>query len=89
VTPEGHGPAWATSLLEDNAQFGFGIYFGLKQRRLAYMAAARQLLGDADGPGSAELRAALQEWLQVGAHVVVGVGTCYADSSRLSGGFTV
>lgn len=76
VTPQGRGPAWASSLLEDNAQFGFGIYTGLKQRRQAYMAAAQQLLDGAaaavdddtaagKGFGSAVLRAALQEWLQV------------------------
>jgi pyruvate/2-oxoacid:ferredoxin oxidoreductase beta subunit len=67
VTPEGRGPAWASSLLEDNAQFGFGIYHGLKQRRAAYMDSVRQLLQDEGGPGSEELRSALQGWLQVGA----------------------
>ena len=25
----GHGPAWANSLFEDNAQFGFGIQMGM------------------------------------------------------------
>ncbi|WIA16310.1 hypothetical protein OEZ85_013010 [Tetradesmus obliquus] len=75
VTPQGQGPAWASSLLEDNAQFGFGIYTGLKQRRQAYIAVAQQLLDGAaaavdetaagKGFGSAALRAALQEWLQV------------------------
>lgn len=55
VTPEGRGPAWATSLLEDNSQFGFGIYYGLKQRRGAYMAAARALLaGGRPGQHKAE-----------------------------------
>eukprot|EP00887_Chlorella_sp_A99_P003750 scaffold7.g3750.t1 len=38
---EGRGPAWANSLFEDNAQFGFGIALGLKQRRQAMAAMAK------------------------------------------------
>ena len=30
---DGHGPAWANSLFEDNAQFGLGIAMGVVQRR--------------------------------------------------------
>jgi pyruvate-ferredoxin/flavodoxin oxidoreductase len=30
---EGKGPAWANSLFEDNAEFGFGMYLGVKQMR--------------------------------------------------------
>ena len=30
---DGQGPAWANSLFEDNAQFGFGIAMGIVQRR--------------------------------------------------------
>ncbi|GAA4298318.1 pyruvate:ferredoxin (flavodoxin) oxidoreductase [Anaerocolumna aminovalerica] len=30
---EGKGPAWANSLFEDNAEFGFGMYIGVKQMR--------------------------------------------------------
>ena len=30
---DGQGPAWANSLFEDNAQFGFGIAMGTVQRR--------------------------------------------------------
>ena len=33
VNKEGRGPAWANSLFEDNAEFGFGMYQGVKQRR--------------------------------------------------------
>jgi pyruvate-ferredoxin/flavodoxin oxidoreductase len=61
----GRGPAWANSLFEDNAQFGLGISMGLKQRRASYAAAVRSLLADKEGPGSAELRSAFGEWLQV------------------------
>ena len=30
---EGKGPAWANSLFEDNAEFGYGIYLGVSQIR--------------------------------------------------------
>lgn len=30
---EGKGPAWANSLFEDNAEFGFGMYLGVNQIR--------------------------------------------------------
>ncbi|MEG1994760.1 MAG: 4Fe-4S dicluster domain-containing protein, partial [Oscillospiraceae bacterium] len=30
---QGHGPAWANSLFEDNAEFGFGIYLAQKTLR--------------------------------------------------------
>jgi len=30
---EGKGPAWANSLFEDNAEFGFGMYLAVKQIR--------------------------------------------------------
>ncbi len=30
---EGKGPAWANSLFEDNAEYGYGMYLGVKQLR--------------------------------------------------------
>ncbi|MCH5153152.1 MAG: pyruvate:ferredoxin (flavodoxin) oxidoreductase [Clostridiales bacterium] len=33
VNNEGHGPAWANSLFEDNAEFGYGINLAYTQRR--------------------------------------------------------
>lgn len=33
VNPEGKGPAWANSLFEDNAEFGFGMAIAMKVRR--------------------------------------------------------
>jgi len=33
VGPDGRGPAWANSLFEDNAEFGYGIGLGVAQRR--------------------------------------------------------
>lgn len=56
----GHGPSWANSLFEDNAEYGLGMYLGVKQvrtRLAADIEAALQL------PVSADLKAALQAWL--------------------------
>ncbi len=33
VNEEGHGPAWANSLFEDNAEYGFGMNLAYTQRR--------------------------------------------------------
>ncbi len=33
VNAEGHGPTWANSLFEDNAEFGFGMSLSYSQRR--------------------------------------------------------
>ena len=33
VNEKGHGPAWANSLFEDNAEFGYGMNLALTQRR--------------------------------------------------------
>ena len=33
VNREGKGPSWANSLFEDNAEYGFGMYLGVKQIR--------------------------------------------------------
>ncbi len=42
VNREGHGPAWANSLFEDNAEFGLGIRLALdEQRRAAEALVAR------------------------------------------------
>ena len=35
VNQNGHGPAWANSLFEDNAEFGFGMNLAIAHRRIA------------------------------------------------------
>ncbi len=40
---DGHGPAWANSLFEDNAEFGFGIYTGQKAIRERLAGKLREL----------------------------------------------
>ncbi|MEG2453971.1 MAG: pyruvate:ferredoxin (flavodoxin) oxidoreductase, partial [Clostridia bacterium] len=41
---KGNGPAWANSLFEDNAEFGYGIHLAYKARRLAVAEKMEQLL---------------------------------------------
>ncbi len=40
---KGQGPAWANSLFEDNAEFGYGMYLGVKQQRKALADKVRAL----------------------------------------------
>ncbi len=60
VNAEGKGPAWANSLFEDNAEFGYGMYLGVKQIRekLADLMKAASAF-----PIKEELKGAIQEWL--------------------------
>lgn len=44
VNHEGRGPAWANSLFEDNAEFGFGMWLGHKANQRKVVAAAEKLL---------------------------------------------
>ena len=61
VNKEGHGPAWANSLFEDNAEHGLGLYLGQKKIRDDLKAKAEQLISL---PGCcAELKDAARNWL--------------------------
>ena len=66
----GHGPAWANSLFEDNAEFGLGMFLGVKAVR-EHLAALMQAAVEA-GKGSGELQAAMKDWV---AHLADGEGT--------------
>jgi len=46
VNREGRGPAWANSLFEDNAEFGFGMLQAVKQRRAGLVEAVTNLAGN-------------------------------------------
>ena len=50
---DGRGPAWANSLFEDNAEFGYGMRLALDQQE----AQAQRLLGELNGAIPAELKA--------------------------------
>ncbi|HOV69038.1 MAG TPA: 2-oxoacid:acceptor oxidoreductase family protein, partial [Clostridia bacterium] len=62
VNDEGHGPAWANSLFEDNAEFGFGINLAINQRRMR-LATLLEQLKEKDTPESWGLKAACEAWL--------------------------
>ncbi len=57
---EGKGPAWSNSLFEDSAEFGLGLYLGVKQIRKGIAEKAKEAMAQ-DIP--ADVKAALQEWL--------------------------
>ena len=45
VNHEGKGPSWANSLFEDNAEYGYGMYLGVKQIRNKLEDSMRKLNG--------------------------------------------
>ncbi len=54
---DGHGPAWANSLFEDNAEFGFGMQLAYKARRTALADDMKVAEVNAD------TKAAFDEWI--------------------------
>ena len=61
VNKDGHGPAWANSLFEDNAEFGYGMNLAYNSRRAKLAAEIAQLKDKwAD---YAEGKEACEEWL--------------------------
>ncbi len=60
MNEEGHGPAWANSLFEDNAEYGFGMELAVSQKRSKIADLAREAL---ESGVSKDLRDALQGWL--------------------------
>ena len=57
---EGKGPAWASGLFEDNAEYGFGVYLGVKQMRDKVADLMREAMALDIDPA---LKEAFQEWL--------------------------
>ncbi|MCP4669199.1 MAG: 4Fe-4S dicluster domain-containing protein, partial [Deltaproteobacteria bacterium] len=60
VNEEGHGPAWANSLFEDNAEYGFGMELAISQKRSKLADLAREAL---EVGVSKNLKEALKGWL--------------------------
>ena len=57
---EGHGPAWANSLFEDNAEFGYGMNLGMVQRR----AKLKETAAEAASLLSGDISNALSAWFE-------------------------
>ena len=56
---KGEGPAWANSLFEDNAEFGYGMFLAYKARREKLAADMHKAI---ELGCSAELKASFEEW---------------------------
>lgn len=58
---DGRGPAWANSLFEDNAEFGYGILLAMRHRRRRLDKTVKGLIGSPTVP--AYLKIQLEAWL--------------------------
>ena len=61
VNSKGHGPAWANSLFEDNAEHGLGMYYGQKALRDRLIEDVKAIV--AGDKACAEVKAAGEEYL--------------------------
>lgn len=61
VNDKGHGPAWANSLFEDNAEYGYGMKLALDQHRNRLKELSKQVL---ETGTTNELKEALEKWLE-------------------------
>jgi len=59
VNREGKGPAWANSLFEDNAEYGYGMATGVRQMRQRIEGLMTQAMGSV----KPETKAAFEEWI--------------------------
>jgi pyruvate-ferredoxin/flavodoxin oxidoreductase len=71
---EGRGPAWANSLFEDNAEFGYGMYLGVKQIREKLASLMQEAI---ETPIAENIKEAFREWLE---------GKDNADASKAASG---
>ncbi|QAT39212.1 pyruvate:ferredoxin (flavodoxin) oxidoreductase [Clostridium sp. JN-9] len=62
VNQHGKGPAWANSLFEDNAEFGYGMFLGVRQIRNKLADLMREEIA---APGSEDIKEAFNQWLKV------------------------
>ena len=56
----GQGPAWCNSLFEDNAEFGYGMYTGVKQQREKLAEHVKNIVNNTSDDN---VKAAAQAWL--------------------------
>jgi pyruvate-ferredoxin/flavodoxin oxidoreductase len=58
---KGHGPSWANSLFEDNAEFGYGLFLGANQLRERIARLMNESMTNGLKP---ETKAAFEDWLR-------------------------
>ena len=59
---DGHGPAWANSLFEDNAEYGLGMQVGVEKLRDRLASIMEQAIAECQ-KCSDELKATMREWI--------------------------
>ena len=61
---DGRGPAWANSLFEDNAEFGFGMRLAVDQNRATLKSYAEKVLASEEAPAELKdaINGALSHW---------------------------
>lgn len=61
---DGRGPAWANSLFEDNAEFGFGMRLAVDQNRATLRSYAEKVLASEEAPAELKdaINGALAHW---------------------------
>jgi pyruvate-ferredoxin/flavodoxin oxidoreductase len=62
VNKDGHGPTWANSLFEDNAEYGFGMVLGTLQRRNKLADLVKKAIDE--NKVSGETKEAFENWLE-------------------------
>ncbi len=62
VNAQGHGPAWANSLFEDNAEHGLGMYLGQNAIRSRLASKVKELVEGENAP--ADVKEAGSKWLE-------------------------
>ncbi|KYK22816.1 pyruvate-flavodoxin oxidoreductase [Thermoplasmatales archaeon SG8-52-2] len=62
VNKDGHGPTWANSLFEDNAEYGFGMALGTLQRRNKLADLVKQALDE--NKVSGDSKEVFEKWLE-------------------------
>ena len=91
VNASGHGPAWANSLFEDNAEHGFGMYLGQKAIRARLIDDVKAVIASENAP--AEYKEACEAYLATvndgekngaAAAAVIAQAEKYADACAYS-----
>lgn len=59
VNKKGFGPAWANSLFEDNAEYGYGMFLAVTQRRAKLAEVVERIVAN----GKGDVKTAAEEWL--------------------------
>ena len=61
---KGHGPAWANSLFEDNAEYGYGMYLANKKLRERLLTIAQDVVDGKIEIGQEKTKELLKEWIE-------------------------